>query len=296
MSIGWLRKLTKRLVKLKLIPRKLWIRLPIETPFEVELPDGNSFIYAPVAGDGIGRILFWQGLEGWEPETTNLFCNLASKNDLFIDIGANTGVYTLLACAVNQNSLIVSFEPVPRSFARLKRNVKINGWENRCILRNEAVSNENTRTSFHVPFTDNPVSASLHKDGFRNSEGELIEVEVMTIDSLFPNGKHEDGRSVGLVKIDVEGFEDKVFEGMSKVITSVKPDIVFECLADGSPEITEEILQCHGYDLYHAGADLQLVDTLLPSNDDHHRNFVATIRPFDSIHENPFEKLVISNG
>jgi hypothetical protein len=82
--------------------------------------------------------------------------------------------------------------------------------------------------------------------GFRGANGELIAVPVTTVDAACL----EHGR-VDLVKIDAEGFEDKVLEGMLRVLTTHQSMVIVECLPDGPYKAVQDILARFGYRFFH---------------------------------------------
>ena len=200
------------------LPFAIWSRLPVETAFEVNYPHGITFSYLPTAYDGIGRQLYWAGEHFWEHETVEVFCRLARRARRVLDIGANTGTYSLIACAAHPDTMVTAFEPVPRIRAQLSAAVELNGFTGRCEVRCDAVSCECGTARFHVPAEALPTSSSLHPDGFRGLEGEHIEVPLTSIDALLAE---ED--AVDLVKIDVEGFEHSVLQGMERTLHQHRP-------------------------------------------------------------------------
>ena len=124
------------------IPLGVWLLLPIARSFTVHVDSERGFTYVARPRDLIGRSLFWCGLDkGLEAETLRVFRAFAQDAQLILDVGANTEIYTLLACAVNPTARVVAFEPVPRVYQILKQHVELNGWSARCDLRNQAVSN-----------------------------------------------------------------------------------------------------------------------------------------------------------
>lgn len=239
------RRLLRSLSQAGLLPPSVWKRLPVEATFSVELLDGDSFEYASVADDSIGRALYWRGIDGWETETINLYCRLAKQSKVIVDVGANVGVYTLIACAVNQQARVYAFEPVPHIYEHLTNNVHLNQWQNRCILKDIAVSNQSGMAQFHVPHGTIPTSASLSPDGFRGTDGFLINVTVDTLDNVCHN------EFIDLVKIDVEGFEDAVLLGMRGILQRSSPNIIVECNFDGPFREIERILSEYSYSFFH---------------------------------------------
>jgi len=224
------------------------MRLPVEGEFTVTLPGGETFRYKAIAEEGIGRGLHWRGMDGYEPETTHVFYALAKEANFVIDIGANTGTFKLIACAANPEARVYAFEPVPYIYERLAANVALNHWQERCVLQNIAVSDTNGVLPIHIPDTSViPVAASLKPDGFRGGSGYLVDVAVKTLDSVC-GGEHVD-----LIKMDVEGVEDKVMLGMSKILSTSAPTIITECFPEGPFRQIETILTDYDYAFFHIG-------------------------------------------
>jgi FkbM family methyltransferase len=274
-----LRKALRHLGHAGLLPRAIWIRLPVEQTvdrtFTVQVPNGSSFLYASVLKDQIGRALFWRGLEGFEGETVPLFSRLA-RSDIrcFLDIGAHTGFYTLLACALNPGLQVIAFEPVPYIHKILAAHLKMNRLEGRVQARLEAVSNEIGQAKMHVPYDDLPTSASLHETGFRGNDGYFIDVPVTTIDTCCPSGQRVD-----LVKIDVEWFEDKVLEGMPRVLAESAPAIFVEITHDGPTQAVEAILKKFGYRFYCLRPEGPIpVKQIITDSQKSYLNYFCTVR------------------
>lgn len=228
------------------VSREIWARLPVEDEFTVDLGGGAGFCYCPSPGDGIGRALYWRGIHEWEAASIRPFLALARAAGHFLDIGANTGVYTLMATAVNPRLTAVAYEPVPRIHARLQKNVEINGLGDRCTVRGVAVANGARRARLHVPGVPLPSSSSLLEQGYHGKAGELVEVDVVTVDA-----EQEERPRVDLVKIDVEGFEDQVIEGMAKTLAADRPVVLCECNPDGPYQAVERLMRSHGYRFVH---------------------------------------------
>jgi FkbM family methyltransferase len=229
-----------------LLPPAVWSRLPVEATFAVPSSDRGRFLYASIAADNIGRSLFWRELRSWEPESVAVFVPLARRALTFVDVGANTGVFTLIACAENPRLRAMAFEPVPHIHDALRNNLAINHLGDRCVARAEAVSDAVGQAELHVPHGTLPTSASLDPEGFRGYRGTKVDVAVTTIDIAC-----HDFPTVDLVKIDVEGFEDRVLAGMPAVLDRSEPAIVVECNPDGPYRAVETILRRHRYRFFH---------------------------------------------
>lgn len=164
---------------------------------------------------GKSKIIAFKGLTG---VTGNIYCGLLEfsdmgfllhflrETDLFVDVGANVGVYTILSSAEIRAETI-SVEPVPQTFDLLSQNVSINCLNEKVKLYNVGLGRQFGKLMFSKNFdTVNHVIAPGE-----NVE-EAIEVEIKTLDFLCSN------RIPALIKIDVEGFETEVLEGANSVL------------------------------------------------------------------------------
>jgi FkbM family methyltransferase len=149
--------------------------------------------------------------------TGNLYCGLHEfndmgfvlhflrKDDLFVDIGANIGSYTVLAGG-HVGATVVSIEPVPQTFEHLKRNIAINHIGDHVLVYNFALGNEKG----HISFTSTLDTMNHVATG---TEINTIEVPVDTLDSVLEKEKEP-----VLLKIDVEGFETNVLNGANATL------------------------------------------------------------------------------
>jgi FkbM family methyltransferase len=143
-----------------------------------------------------------------EPETASLIEGLLKEQDVFVDAGANNGFFSLLgARRVGPTGQVVSFEPAPVTFTRLARNIVINNMNQVSVYR-IALGREGGIGRL----TQSEVESGLNT--LVGSDESAVEVRMSSLDSVL--GSHK----VDLVKIDVEGSELGVLEGMSRVIDS----------------------------------------------------------------------------
>jgi len=237
--------------------------------------DGQRFTYSSTASDYVGRGLFWLGLDGYEPETTAVFITLARSSRRIIDVGAHTGLFAMLACAARPDSSVIAFEPVPRISERLRHQIELNSFGSRCASVTAAVADHDGSVDLHIPLGEMPHSASLNPDGFHNVAGTVVRTPVVTLDSFCAGSD-----PVDLVKIDVEGFEDRVISGMRELLVRDKPAIVFEVLEGGPASAIESLLVPAGYQFYHLGATgPTLVPAIVADTANQYRNFAAVARP-----------------
>ena len=267
------RKLLRSLAAKRLLPLSVWRWLPVEHTFVVQLSPHHSFIYESSYYDLIGRFLFWSGLETWEGTEMQVFYEIAQMSRGVLDIGANTGIYSLIACASNLNCFVIAFEPVPVVFDRLVRNLRLNAWESRCDARCEAVSNFCGFSEFTVPLdTLIPTGSRLAPGDTNAIDGDTITVRVTTADQVCI-GKGP----IDLVKIDVEGFEDKVLEGMRGIFDVSRPFLIVEVVHAAYSKPVQEYLTEMGYEFLGIGKGLLLpLRSLEP--DSRYRNVLCVAR------------------
>jgi FkbM family methyltransferase len=270
-AVDPLREALRRGAQLGVVPGPIWKRTPVEADFEVRFPEGAHFRYLSSAYDGIGRQLYFKGVTWWEYETTALFGRLAARASLTLDIGANTGFYTLLAAAANPAGRVIAFEPVPRIYGRLCDNIELNGWDHRCDARQQAVSRAAGEMTLHVPDQEIPTSASLNPEGYRGQSGKQVPVQVTTMDAAVPEGDRVD-----LIKIDVEGYEHDALAGGERVLSRDQPLIVLEVNPGGPAAQIEAILKPLGYRFQHLRPEgPRPVDSIAPDPAVHWRNFLC---------------------
>jgi FkbM family methyltransferase len=128
--------------------------------------------------------------------------HLLRPGDVFGDIGANIGSYTILASGVAK-AQSVTVEPIPSTFSNLKNNVSINNLETLVELHNCGVGKEHGQLRFTEGY--DTVNHVISDDEAKNVK--TVEVPIRTMEELF------NARKPVLVKMDVEGFEMSVLQG-----------------------------------------------------------------------------------
>lgn len=139
-----------------------------------------------------------------------LMDSLNSK-DTFLDIGANAGVYTVLASGV-VGAKTIAYEPILNSFLKLNQQVNVNNIQNLVTSHNVAIGNMATE----MYFINN--SDTLNRVSIKGNSENTELVKVVTLDETLKLDKAENY----FVKIDVEGFEYSVLEGAKQLLSSTK--------------------------------------------------------------------------
>jgi FkbM family methyltransferase len=160
----------------------------------------------------------WLLIHGeWEPEETELVKKLIKPGDVFVDVGANLGYYTLLAVRVGA-SHAYAFEAQPSTYELLGKNVIINWMTKFITYENLAVYSHTTDLEFFVR-DRYPGNSSV---GFTAPEQlekwfdttTPVKVHAVSLDDYF---RDRPGK-IDLIKVDVEGAEPAVFEGARQTL------------------------------------------------------------------------------
>ncbi len=248
----WLRRVIRPAARF--LPTEVLWHVPVVSVVEVRPP---SWPVAPVlmANDGsdhVASMLYWRGLDGWEPMTVGLLLELTSPGATVIDVGANTGLFSLLAARRHPGVRVHAIEPAPRVFERLQFNVALNGLPN-VACHQLACGEVCGRVTLYVPAgEESPMMASL-VPGW--SPGRVVEegVACTTLDAFVESAG--EGR-VDVIKIDAEGSEDAILRGAERTIRVHRPFIFCEVLDRG--ELAEAItatLTRHDYCFIALGGD-----------------------------------------
>ncbi len=156
---------------------------------------------------------------GMSGATQNVYCglndfeemafllHLLRPDDLFVDVGANVGVYTVLASAV-AGARTAAFEPNPDTFAHLRRNVLVNGVEGRVAMHQSALGRDASTVHFSVEGPD----AMHHVARSTDDLSKTIETRVERLDEVLA------GAAPVLIKMDVEGYEMEVLGGAAETL------------------------------------------------------------------------------
>ncbi len=132
------------------------------------------------------------------------------KGDVVIDVGAHVGKYSLPAAkAVGEEGKVIAIEADPDNFQALLNNIKLNGFNN-VVTLNVAAFNQDGRYLWLTGSRDDDRRLTTEESGVR--------VETKTIDGILKGSLGQGLDRVKWVKIDVEGAEGEVLEGMKGII------------------------------------------------------------------------------
>lgn len=158
-----------------------------------------------------------------EPDLIGFIDDNVNANDVYYDIGANVGVFTLYA-AIKRNAKVFSFEPESSNYFLLNKNIKINSQDDSILAFNIAINNVDKVSILHLKegivwgksgnsFDDN-FNEEHEKFDAKFKQGALgisLDTFVYTYKNPCPNH----------IKIDVDGNEYKIIDGMTKVLSDI---------------------------------------------------------------------------
>jgi FkbM family methyltransferase len=193
-----------------------------------------------------------QILRQYEPIQPFVLMELAKQTraEMFVDIGANIGAYTVFMSSLNDVKVIHSFEPSSDTFAELSRNLKLNNV-GKAVLHRQGVSDSTKTVRFGIVSqysgANSIVATSIHDAGRFTDE---VSIDCVSLDEAL----RYEGISICL-KIDVEGHEKNVLLGARKLLTNNGAVIQLEQYAPSDHQIAD-LLASYGYErLFTLGPD-----------------------------------------
>ena len=200
-------------------------------PFRVVVPRPGgdvAFHMDPVLGtDNIVTQIAQHGWHAFERPCPDVFAAACARwGGRVLDVGANTGFYSLLATAVHPTIRTVAFEPYPPVARLLDGNVARHPGRSRIEIVRHAVGSEIGSAKLYVPDASHGLveSSSSLSATFKESTS-TIEVPVTTLDAGI-----EQWSGTTIVKIDVEGFEHAVLQGAVELLRRYQPVVFIEIL------------------------------------------------------------------
>jgi len=190
----------------------------------------------------VGKVLQRDGLANYESDALACFLaltDIAGPGPVW-DVGANIGVYSLLARAATDRD-VVAFEPTPDIAAAARSVHDSNGLS--CEIRETALADTpGTATLFLSGTTD---SSNSLREGFREAKG-TVEVAQETLDGLVEAGH----APPAVLKVDTETTEPAVLRGAMATLTRTRPWIMCEILPGRTEVELTEVLAPLGYTWY----------------------------------------------
>jgi FkbM family methyltransferase len=183
----------------------------------------NDFLFDLDLTDFIDQYVY---LGAYEKQDYDELIRNMPAGGVFLDVGANIGIYTLaMARAAGPSGSVHSFEPNPANFERLGRHVLQNGLGNVC-LNQVAVGSAEGHAELNTPTRENSGAASLLATNMpERFEARPIDVQVVSLNAYCAQRALN---RVDVIKIDCQGYELHVLEGASRVLERFRPRILIE--------------------------------------------------------------------
>jgi FkbM family methyltransferase len=160
-----------------------------------------------------------------------LLLHFLRPTDIFVDVGANIGSYTVLASRVI-GAQTFAFEPIPATFLRLQRNLRVNGIEHRVIAHQMAVGANPATLRFSAD------DDTKNKSVTHSYRGRTTLAQVETLDHLIGN------IHPAMWKVDVEGFESEVLSGAACSLADPALSVI---VLEGESENNSRMLEQAGF-------------------------------------------------
>ena len=246
--------------------------IPGLEPIEL-LSEGDCFICEGLDRGGV-----------FEPTSLEVWAALSQKADIVADIGANVGVYSLVAAMASTSAAVHAFEALPEAADRLDENIRHSGLDN-IIVHRTAVSDADGTVAFkYLPLTPGNFICRVGAIDEDRAGYQSIDVPRETLDAALPPAA---GARL-LVKIDTEGHEAKVLAGMEGWLANGSVEFLIESFAPDQCEEIARRLTPLGYRYYRileGDHRLQPLKTFTPSYNQarHDFNTLCTRRPEDEL-------------
>lgn len=223
-------------------PQFIYRHLHFSGVFSVSVP-GRSFRINH-HGYEVENEIFWRGTRGWEPVSMRLWMQLCRASRVILDIGANTGIYSLVAQAINADAKVFAFEPVGRIFGRLVANRDLNGYEIHCV-RAAAANFDGTATIYET-LTEHLYSVTVNRNlNSPDTPTVAVQVQAQRLDTFLNSLPAVPG--IDLMKLDVETYEPEVLEGLGSFLARCRPAMLVEILSEEAARRIERLLGGLGY-------------------------------------------------
>ncbi|MEZ5083785.1 MAG: FkbM family methyltransferase [Bacteroidales bacterium] len=229
--ISFVNKLLSRMLKpfRRLLPERF--HFPVCGFFRLRISPSEFIFMEGHYTSFITRKLFWNGIKGFEYNSVVIFVSLIKKSNVFFDIGANLGYYSLLAEKINPALNIFAFEPFSDAVTAFERNIKRNNFKKIQIIPVGLSDKTGEDTLFYRINDDFPEGLQLAGNNsmvnFKDNRNKQIQIKTQTLDSCVGELQID---ALDLIKIDTETTEFIILSNGMKTIQTFRPVILCEVL------------------------------------------------------------------
>lgn len=219
---------------------------------DIVLPNSSGRFWMDTCGgrDQVAMTILQKGWKAYEapmPQIVATWCEAFAP--IFVDVGANTGFYSLLAL-VSGAAHVHAFEPVSEIADILLANVQVSEQMAAITIHRCAVGAVNGEETLYFPLDGHGLvetSASLSEE-FRSKHSARERVRVVTMDEFFNNIDFK--ASSVVLKIDVESCEAAVLRGAERFVSEVRPAIFAELLPGSDQDFFLQLCEKYKYRHY----------------------------------------------
>lgn len=164
---------------------------------------------------GVTPAFFFDG--SFESQEIQVFKSLVRPGMNIVDIGANIGIYTLIAAKlIEGKGTVYAFEPEPENFSLLKENIELNSFQNIEPFQ-YAISNSNSKIKLYLNKQNRGDHRIINPEMGKN----YILVDSYTLDSFIGD------KRIDIIKMDIQGAEPLAVQGMKRIIDKNEYIIIF---------------------------------------------------------------------
>ena len=204
---------------------------------------GLDFVMFHAHDDVVVWDYLWRGEDGYEPELVKTWVSWCQTPGVVLDIGAYTGLMSILAARSNPKNEVHLFEPLDRVIERANVNVKLNGFGSRVSRHAYAASDREGEVKINLYRDENVLGTGnsiYQKEGLESFGTRTI--HTVAIDTFLPDIMPT------TIKIDVEGHELACLNGMANTIARARPNMMIEVWEHSRSEVLS-LMESHGYDM-----------------------------------------------
>jgi len=247
------------------LPQKAYAYFYFTGDFKTKLEDKSFKMHNYGYQYHVENELFWGGIEkGWEKESVTLWVKLSKIHNHVLDIGANTGLFSVITKTINPKANVVAFEPMPKIFEKLKYNVELNNLDVK--MTTLALSDYDGEATIYPTNLEHVYSVTVNqkRDDIKVPVHE-VKIQTIRLDHYIEKNKIE---NVDLIKIDVETHEPQVLDGMGVYLKKFKPTFLIEIQSDEIAQKIEKLTEGCGYQYYNIdeNSGITKVDKLTKSS------------------------------
>jgi len=213
--LGKIIRLMNKRMKSKLLDFQYWfLRVRSKDGYLLREIQGSQMLL-DLADSGISKDLAFNNIR--EDIATHMMHEILKGGEVVVDVGANIGYYALMeAKLVGDEGTVYAIEPVPKNFKLLEKNVKINRYRS-IELYHHAIGDYDGKSTMYV----SPLS-NWHAMNDISGTGKTIEVDMFKLDTFLKGKPYP-----SLIRMDLEGFEYQVLQGLKNTLAEEKPLILF---------------------------------------------------------------------